>query len=362
VPGFVRRQLPPSKDKQFDRAPLADVGHLKGPTKTAIETFEGTPIPTWSRNALGAALGLAAAALFLAVFLLLRMRAALSVVLALVLGAGGFVVGRALRDYLPSHVPVWNNPLEAVPFWETAAAAGVPCVVLDAAQAFDREPVDGARVLAGLGVPDARGSINSFFLYTSSEDELIRAPRGRDTDSAGSVFRIEERGGRFDSLLPGPVNFWTTDRIQAELNAVNEELNEPSLKYKRSMQLNPMKEEIEARLKAASSERICLPLSIVRNGAKAAVTIGHETQELEVGAWSQWYHLSFELNPLLKVRALARAKLLSGRSGRLLMSTPKTHIRHGKRSRCQQTPITVHARGPFYTVGWACMNLPLKDR
>jgi len=368
VPGFVRRQLPPSKEKKLDRAPMPDVGHLKGPTHTPIETLSGTPIPTWSPNALGAACGLAAAALFLAVFLLLRMRAGLSVVLALVLGAGGFVGGRALRGYLPSKVPVWNNPLEAVPFWETAAAAGVPCVVLDAAQAFDREPVEGAKVLAGLGVPDARGSINSFFLYTSSEDELVRAPRGRETDSSGSVFRIDEHNGRFDSLLPGPVNFWKTDGIRSELDAVKEEQNDPNLRYKRSTQLNALEVEIGKRLKSASEERICLPVSIVRNGAKASVSIGHETQELEVGAWSQWYSLSFELNPLLKVRALARAKLLS--LGDPDVSLYVDALQYDPANPPFWQPISqpadyaeqlAHACGPFETVGWACMNLPLKD-
>ncbi|HTF91313.1 MAG TPA: alkaline phosphatase family protein [Planctomycetota bacterium] len=369
VPGFIRRQFQTSPTKALNQTPIADFGHLVGPKQVPVESMHGAPIPTWSPNALGAALGAATLVLFLGVFLLLRMRAALAIALALIMGLGSFVGGRALRSYLPSAIPVWKNPLESVPFWETAAAAGVKCVVLDAAQSFDREPVDNAKVLAGLGVPDARGLVNSFFLYTTSEDYLRRAADGgKGTNSGGVVFRIDERGGRVDSLLPGPTNFWEIDRIRAELRDVEHQLDNENIRYKESTRLNKLLQEAKARLDEAVSQRINLPVVIERKGTKAAVTIGTETQELGAGAWSGWYHLSFELNPMLKVRALARAKLVRLDEGNLelyvdaLQYDPAHPPFWQPISQPQDFAQQLEAAsGPFETVGWACMNLPLKD-
>ncbi|MEO6711470.1 MAG: alkaline phosphatase family protein, partial [Planctomycetota bacterium] len=369
VPGFIRRQLQTSQSKAENQTPVADFGHLLGPKEMPVDTMHGAPIPTWSQNALGAALGAGTFVLFLVVFLVLRMRAKLAIALALIMGLGSFVGGRALRAYLPDAIPVWKNPLEAVPFWETAAAAGVKCVVLDAAQAFDREPVENARVLAGLGVPDARGMVNSFFLYTTNEDYLRRAADGgKSTSSGGVVFRIDERGGRVDSLLPGPTNFWEIDRIRGELRDVKHQLDNENIRYKESTRLNALRLAIEERLSVASSQRIELPVVIERKGTKALVTIGTETQELDAGAWSGWYHLSFELNPMLKVRALARAKLVRFDPSNIelyvdaLQYDPAHPPFWQPISQPQEFAEQLEAAsGPFETVGWACMNLPLKD-
>jgi predicted AlkP superfamily phosphohydrolase/phosphomutase len=369
VPGFIRRQLPSRPSKALDRAPTPDFGHLVGPKDTPVESLRGAPIPTWSKNTLGAVLGIATLALFLGVFLLLRMRAALAIALASIMGIGSFIGARALREYLPATLPVWNNPLDAVPFWETAAKAGVDCVVLDAAQAFDREPVDHAKVLAGLGVPDARGMVNSFFVYTTSEDYMTRAADGgKSTDSNGLVFRIDERSGRVDSLLPGPINFWEIDRIRSEQSAIKVQLDDTNLGYKESTRLNELYDKLKYRLSEAKSKRVMLPVVIERKGANAAVTIGHETQELGLGAWSDWFHLTFELNPVLKVRAIARAKLVRFTDSEIELYVDALQYDPAHPPFWQ--PISqpqsfaselASACGLYETVGWACMNLPLKD-
>lgn len=368
VPGFIRRELPKRTGKLEDVLPSPGFGHLRGPERVAVEGLEGTPIPTWSPNALGGALGAGTFALFLGVFLLLRMRAALAIVLALILGSAGFVGGRALRGYLPSAVPAWKNPMESTPFWETAAAAGVPCVVLDAAQSFDRKPVGDARVLAGLGVPDARGNVNGFFLYTSAEDQFYRAPEGKFTESNGQIFRVDLRGGAYESLLPGPANFWNIDKIQVEIDAVDAAYAEPSLGYKESTALDKRRGELVAALREESKKSVCLPFRAVPQGDKVALTLDHETQVLDRGQWSDWYRLTFELNPLLKVKALTRAKLLkSGADG---LEVYVDALQYDPANPPFWQPLSqpasfatelAHACGPFETVGWACMNLPLKD-
>jgi predicted AlkP superfamily phosphohydrolase/phosphomutase len=368
VPGFIRRDLRESRVKESNRTPSPTFGHLAGPIETPVEQLQGAPIPSWNANVLGAAVGLGALLLFLGVFLLLRMRPALALGLSLLLGGASFVGGRALRSYLPSRIPVWNNPVEAAPFWETAAAAGVKSLVLDAAQAFDRDPVEGAQVLAGLGVPDARGSVNSFFIYTSDEAQLYRAPRGTDTSSGGLIFRIDERNGRFDSSLPGPVNFWEVDRVSSELREIETALDDTDLRYQRSQELNAQRAKVQERLEKASGERVTVPVVIQRRGERADVTIGEHTESLSPGAWSGWYSLTFPLNPILKVRAIVRAKLIQYSAERveLYVDALQYDPAHPPFWQPLSQPARfsrelAHACGPFETVGWACMNLPLKD-
>ena len=56
-------------------------------------------------------------------------------------------------------------------------------IVLDAAQAFAMPTAEGARVLAGLGVPDARGGLGDWFIYTTDPDEDAREGRGNEMTS-----------------------------------------------------------------------------------------------------------------------------------------------------------------------------------
>jgi predicted AlkP superfamily phosphohydrolase/phosphomutase len=372
VPGFVRREL--VSFGSAGKLPSPNFGHLVGPVQAPLESFGNTPIPTWSPLACGAAAGLAVLLGFLVVFAaLLRLRKVASFSLSLVLGAIAFWGGWTLRNYLPAKVPKWENPLAAAPFWETAAKAGVPCVVLDGAQSFDRTPVPGARVLAGLGVPDARGGVNSFFVYTSDELTFEREPKGKSTDSGGIVYRVDERDGVIESKLFGPVNFWEQGKIRAELEKVKAARDDLNVRYQRSRELIEEQGEIEARLKpynkGEAEGRAWVPLRVQRKGDVAAVTLGSQTQELREGQWSDWYHLTFELNPLLKVKAITRAKLVHSSSPCFELYV--NALEYDPAAPPFWQPISQpagyatqleHACGPFETIGWACMNLPLKDR
>src|SRR6185436_480865 len=70
------------------------------------------------------------------------------------------------------------------------------------------------------------------------------------------------------------------------------------------------KAALETELDKARRERLAVPLKVEIREGKAKVSLGHESQELAEGEWSQFYRVAFELNPLIKVHALVRAKLL----------------------------------------------------
>lgn len=377
IPGFVVRTFREGKaaDGSKTFTPFPDKGFSEDGVEMPIESFSDTPIPTWSAGAFAAAVGGGGFLLFLLVFgLLLRLKRGPTLVLSSVLGLVGVWGGFTLRGYLPATVPVVKNPLQAAPFWELAAKAGVQARVIDGQQAWDREPVSGAKVLCGLGVPDARGSYMNYFIYTT--DELVFArglnDSGVDTGSGGYRLRVDETDGVIETVVYGPDNFWERAALEAEIAEIKAlQAEQPNMPFKKSNELEDQLKELETRLETPVS----VPMRIVKKDGKAEVTIGEQLQVIEEGGWSDWYRLTFELNPLIKVHALTRAKLVS-------LGDPKSTERPNFELYLNTIEIDP-ARPPFWqpisqppefapelatscgsfeTVGWACLTHPFKDK
>jgi len=363
VPSFVRRDL--------GAIPVPNMGHIKLDQTRTLDELHATPIPTWDRATFAGICGGAAFLAFLIVLsLLLRIKGAVAVVLSLLLGGGGAYGGWVLRGYLPDEYETIANRLQATPFWETAAEHGVPSVVLAAAQTFDRAPVDGAKVLAGLGVPDALGGVQNFSFYTTDDLFFSRPPEGKSTGSGGTKYRVDERDGLIESILVGPKNLWKIDQVKKRLAELEEALADPTLGYKDSLVLQDEEAELEDRLEILDKEpegRLTQPLRVELGAESALVTLGQESQELAEGEWSGWYHLTFGFNPLVKVEAITRAKILS-------MEDPFTlyvdSIQIDPAAPPFWQPISqpnsfaaelAAQNGPYETIGWACATMPFKD-
>jgi predicted AlkP superfamily phosphohydrolase/phosphomutase len=362
IPGFVARTF------WSDGSPAPAKGFAEDAVMTPVEDLPGAPIPTWSPLRLALTIGISALVVFLLTFgLLLRLSAAPTWILSLALAFVGAWGGYVMRSYLPNELPVVKNPLKAAPFWEVAAAAGVPTRVYDGQQAWDREPVPNAKVLCGLGVPDARGSYTSFFIYTT--DELFFARKlddpGADTGSGGYKLRVDERDGVIESEVFGPENFWARPRLEAEVAAIDAKVEaEPNMAFKKSMELEERKNELKAQIDTPTT----LPMRIEKKEGGAAITIGAQTQTVALGEWSDWFHLTFELNPLLKAHAITRAKLVSlAEPFELFLNT--IEIDPAKPPFWQpisqpadfSVELVRESGAPFETIGWACLTHPLKD-
>jgi len=368
IPGFVVRDL------ASGGTPVPGIGFYDSVEDVPVTSLRRTPIPVWPPLALGLALGAGVFLAFLLVFgILLRLRKLPVALLSLFLGAAATWSGVRLRGYLPEGLPVVKNTLEATPFWEVAAAAGVPSVVLDAAQSWDRDDVAGAKVLAGLGVPDARGQYNGFTIYTTDPLWFAYEPtKESETPSAGNKLRVDWKDGRIEARVYGPRNFWAQDALRRELEEIEGRSSDPTLPFRELERLGERKVDLEGRLRELDSgPPLSVPLEVVRraDGSGARVTIGDSEQDLQLGSWSDWYPLSFELNPLLKVHALTRAKLISLDAPHFTLYIDTLQIDPARPPFWQ--PISqpfgfsaelASATGPFETVGWACMTLPYKDR
>lgn len=378
IPGFVKR------DFDEDHLPMPALGH-QGHAPRATASFELSflkrQLATRGPAQIGAIAGVAVALLFAFVFaFLLKIRRAVSFSLALALGGAAAWGGWTAAGYLPREISdVVTNPTEAGGFWEVAGPAGVPCIVLDAAMAWDRRPVENVKLLAGLGVPDARGSNGDWFVYTTDDREFARAPEGRSTKTAGKVFRVDERDGKIESYVYGPLDHWAIERAKLELAAIDAELAQPGVTDARVDQLaerrRVLDEEVLLKLQQqrpfdrTEEGRVAVPLVVTLGQGEARVSIGGSEQTIRDGAWSNWFHVDFEINPLFHVKAITRAKLVKLADPFELyvdflqidpadaifwqpVSQPASFARE----------LVDSIRAPYETVGWACMTMPFKDR
>ena len=83
------------------------------------------------------------------------------------------------------------------PFWRVASDAGVPATVIRWPLTLPPEAVEG-RMLAGLGVPDLRGSLGRYTFYTTGD-----GLPGAD-DPKGDVVLLAGDGGAFHTHILGP--------------------------------------------------------------------------------------------------------------------------------------------------------------
>ncbi|MBL8863321.1 MAG: alkaline phosphatase family protein [Planctomycetes bacterium] len=378
VPGFVKRDL------ASDGTPMPGLGHVRYESRpsASFETpFLVRTILSWNPWALAAAVGGGAALLFLVVFAaLLRLRARISVPLALVLGAVGAAGARVAADHVPHSIAtVVANPTRTAPFWEVAAQAGVRSVVIDSAMSWDRPEVPGARVLSGLGVPDVRSNNGDWFVYTTDPKVIERAPVGQSTSTAGRIFRVDERDGRIESWVYGPYDFVAIDSAEREIATIDVRLGKPGQSSSEVEALRKRRRELQTevlpRLKVLDAYRrtdegrVSLPLVVDFQADGAHVAIGQQVQVLQEGQWSDWYRLTFELSPLVKVRAITRAKLVKRADPfELFVDFLQFDPAHPTWWQPVSQPPQFAAElaratgEPYETVGWACLTMPFKDR
>src|SRR5262245_51571002 len=253
VPGFIRRDL--------SRGFVGPGFGFIEKKDVRLEQFQNPPIPAWSPATSAAVAGGCVFLVVLLLALVLFRRLALAAALAVLAGGGAAFAAHQVRTLLPATYPRTANVNQVESFWDDAARAGVPCVVLDAQQAFDGPTTPGAKVLYGLGLPDSRGDIGQGFIYTTDPAQFSRD--GEPTTSAGRIYRVDDEGGGvIRSKIYGPKNFYMQQKLQAEYDGVVEQL-----KSSVSPELNSRRDQLRTELD--KGERVTMDLEIHLEGDTA---------------------------------------------------------------------------------------------
>ncbi|MCB9891485.1 MAG: alkaline phosphatase family protein [Planctomycetes bacterium] len=134
---------------------------------------------------------------------------------------GVLLVANAVQlfDRLPhgAVVPSVTSAVRMPPFWRTTGERGVKTIAYQPAMTFPVEIHEHCKVLAGLGVPDARGSVGEWFLFGEREDTHSTATAG----FVENVTRIGTDTGRtFECTVRGPRNFMRPDAPRGESGRV----------------------------------------------------------------------------------------------------------------------------------------------
>jgi predicted AlkP superfamily phosphohydrolase/phosphomutase len=225
-------------------------------------------------------------------------------------------------------------------------------------------------VLHGLGLPDARGDVGQWFIYTTDPAQFKR--EGEPTTTAGAIFRVDEEGGVIRSKLYGPKDFYQLERCQTEYDELDAES-----KSNPSLELATRKEQLKDRLDAYKGDgkysrdqvagRATIEFEVRLEGERARVKIGDEEQNLGAGDWSEFYSLDFELNWLLHVHALTRVKIVKLQPYfEMLVNVFDIDPRQPPFWQPISSPYEFSAElagacGLFETYGWPTLTMPFKD-
>lgn len=172
-----------------------------------------------------------------------------------------------LLRLIPIKAPKVINERHGVPFYKAVAGAGYKTTVVRMPLEFPPTELPGGKLLAGLGVPDLRGTWGTFFYFGS---DLTPWDVG-DTEFGGKLVRLELNGNRASTSIEGPVD--------------------PTSK---------------------SARRISTPLEfeVAPDGSAVSITLQGRAEKVAERAWSPWFRVKFSITPFLSARAICRFYVL----------------------------------------------------
>src|SRR3954451_14501718 len=200
---------------------------------------------------------------------------------------------RFLFDFVPYAKPKLFSLRGATSFWVTAGHAGVRSSVLTVPVTFPPETVPNGEMLAGLPLPDIRGTMGTFSYYAT---DLSRYEEG-NTEMGGILRRLVFEGDVANSELVGPPNPLVRQKVEAIRR------KGPTLSEADRAQL--------AELQAAQDVHVPFTIRWDRGAKAATVEIEGESIKLTQGQWSPWIDLTFTINMLVRVHGMAQMLLMN---------------------------------------------------
>jgi predicted AlkP superfamily phosphohydrolase/phosphomutase len=251
-----------------------------------------------------------------------------------------------LFDYIPVSRPKITSIRGGTSFWVTAGAAGVRSSILTVPITFPPEDVPNGEMLAGLPLPDLRGTMGTFYYFAT---DLNRHEEG-NTEFGGILKRLAFEGETARSILVGPPN----PVVRAKLTAL-----------RRKAGLTDADRLSIAALE--SQEDLSLPLGVkwTRGSGRAIVAIGDQQIPLKAGEWSKWVNLTFRVNMFVSLQGMIQVQLMQAGSELQLYISPINF-------KPDAPPVRISAPaslasdhykrlGPFRTLGWTEATWPLNE-
>ncbi len=367
------------KPKKSKPTPALALGY---PKEQDSDLHLPAPMRSGTRTLAAVAVGALFFLVFLAIFKLgARFSVLASLGLAGVLGGIGTVALLAMTRWIPAKVPVPLTEMRGTPMWSYLDAAGVPTVglVVPLSFPFPKEPLPRTKLLAGLGLPDARQSWGDWFLLSTRKERLKQI---EETGEMGGVFLLAERSpdrdrGRakaYEATLEGPLNFWLQQRLDADEREIKARLASGKTTVDENRKLSDRLDAIDRQREEGLRTSVLFEASVEADGKTVAIQIDHRAVtradggDFTAGDWSQRFRTSFALNPLLKLSTVVVFQVVSVDPLEIFIKP----INLDPHAPPPQAPISSPkgfsaelAKGKglaaYETLGWACATNALKD-
>ncbi len=253
---------------------------------------------------------------------------------------------RFVLNFFPVSRPKLTSIRGGTSFWVTAGQAGVRSSMLTVPVTFPPEDVPNGELLAGLPLPDIRGTMGTFNYFGT---DLSRYEEG-NTEMGGILKRLVFDGDTAQTELVGPPN-----------PIVKQQLRELRAKA-------PLTESDKMKIaELESREDVRLPMTIHWNraGKSATITLGDNSIHLGEHEWSKWINLDFEINLLLRVHGMAQIYLV-GADKELQLYISPINWKPDEPPATMSSPASFAADlyerlGPYRTLGWAEATWPLNE-
>jgi predicted AlkP superfamily phosphohydrolase/phosphomutase len=254
---------------------------------------------------------------------------------------------RFLFRYVPIAKPKLFSTRGGTSFWVAAGREGVRSSILTVPVTFPPEAVPNGELLAGLPLPDIRGTMGTFSYFAT---DLSRYEEG-NTEFGGILRRLVMEQDVARTELVGPPNPIIRQQIQAIRT------KGPTLTDQDRSSL--------AELQAREDVQIPLTIRWNRKAKTATVEIQGQSLLLEPGKMSRWIDLEFGVNFFVRLHGMAQLLLMNADRELQLYISPVNW-----KPDAPPLPISspssfagdlFHRLGYYRTLGWAEATWPLNE-
>ncbi len=195
-----------------------------------------------------------------------------------------------LWGFIPTRRPKLTSTRGGTSFWVHAGRDGVKSVVLTVPVTFPPEEVPHGDLLAGLPLPDVRGTVGTFYYWAT---DLSSFEEG-NTEFGGYLKRLLFEGGVAQTVVKGP----ESPILRQEEAALREKRKKGELSDKDKQRLEEL----------ATSKDINVPVSVkwTEGSGQAELDVQGRRLTLKAGQWSGWVPLTFKVNMLLSIKGMTQ--------------------------------------------------------
>ena len=249
-------------------------------------------------------------------------------------------------DWIPVRRPKVISTRGGTSFWVTAGESGVRSSVLTVPITFPAETVPNGELLAGLPLPDIRGTMGTFSYFAT---DLSKLEEG-NTEFGGILSRLVFQNNIAQAKLAGPPDPF----VKAKIDAI----------YDKG-QLSDADRIAVGELEFKRDLTLPMTVTWTPGSNTAAIDLAGKKITLKTGEWSKWVDLDFRLNVFVTLHGMAQLYLIAADTELKLYVSPVNF-----HPNAPPVPISSPAGlaadlferlGPFRTLGWAEATWPLEE-